>query len=67
MNSLYIGVLLVEGSFFDMTCGECPKRIVRGYKDTETNCRYVRCGFKPEWRQTKNSSPKWCPLKNKKC
>lgn len=50
-----------------MTFGECVHRIVRGYKDTETNCRYARCSFKPEWRQTRNSSPKWCPLKNGKC
>lgn len=50
-----------------MNCGECVHRIVRGYKDTETNCRYVRCSFKSEWRQMKNSSPKWCPLKNGKC
>lgn len=51
-----------------LTCGNCGNRLHfhYKYKDINRNSKYSRCAFRPELKQTNNSSPKWCPLKNSK-
>lgn len=48
-----------------ITCETCGHRLQFHYQygDINKNSRYARCSMRPELKNRKNSSPKWCPLK----